>query len=186
MKKMLVLLAVVALAVPAFAQDSDSAVLNINSIVDDYIMISDTQDLDVETPVTGIDLASDTAYEDMRALFTVTANGAYDLRITAAHTFTADHVSTTYQQVKFLADSGDFHGGSVFLDPTPGVEASGDGDLIRWNGTAGEIDADGVGMPGTKTWGIGGQLLPNLTDVEGEIVPAGTYTAALTVEAAIN
>ncbi len=183
MKKMLVLLAVVALAVPAFAGGQDTGSLNINSIVDDYIVISDTQDLDVNTPIGGVDLAGD---ESSRALFTVTANNTYDLTITAAQTFIAGHVSSTYNQVAFVnGTTGDFHGGSIFLDPTPGQQIPGNNDLIRWSGSAAQIFTD-TGMAGVHTWGIGGELNPSLTDVEGEIVPAGTYTAALTIEASIN
>jgi hypothetical protein len=184
MKNTLVLLAIVALAVPAAAQTeppSDSATLQINSIVDDYVVISETEDLDVQTPISGIDLAGD---ESQRARFTVTANSSYDLTITAGQTFYAwDNAS--YQQVAFVSDSGEFHGGSIFLDPTPGQQVPGNNDLIRWDGNTGQISAD-IGQPGTTTWGIGGELLPSLTDVEGEIVPAGTYTATLTVEASIN
>ena len=191
MKKMLVLLAVVALAVPAFAQ-TDDAVIYINSEIQSFIDVNVVNDLTVTlddpsyyTQPGGLDLAG-APFENQRARFSVTANEAYNLTLTT-DTFTADHVSTTYKQVEFenLADATKVHGGSLFLDTDPGNWDSAYNDIVRWSGANGNIVLNGAAA-GSHEYGIGGEFVPFVTPNEGEIASPGTYQADVTITATVQ
>ncbi len=189
MKKLFVLLAVVALAVPAFAQDSGEIVINSN--VQDYIAIT-IDDAVLNHDVVAVDdpTINDLAgQESVRAEFTVQANGDYELTIDGAADLSNgvfQNAGASYNQVAFVnPDNGLTHGGALFLDPDPGVQSPGNGNLERWNGSAGALSA--LGTAGTHTWGLGADFQPDARpDGESGLLPAGTYTTTVTINAAIQ